>query len=81
MFGIVFDKEQFGDTVKFLDVSVSNCIGALTTVINAVMLIGILHHNSFHPKHTFTGIPFAQRRAVLICSNDYLRDMIWFHIF
>ena len=38
------------------------------------MLIGT-YRNSFHPKHTFTGILFAQmRRAVLICSNDYLHD-------
>ena len=30
-FGIMFDKEQFGDTVNFLDVSVSNFTGVLTT--------------------------------------------------
>ena len=35
-----------------------------------------LHRSSFHPAHTFAGIPFSQmRRAALICSNDYLRDL------
>ena len=77
-FGIMFDKEQFDDTVNFLDVSVSNCTGALTTDLyqKPTDAHRYLHHNSFHPKHTFSGIPFAQmRRAVLICSNDYLRDI------
>ena len=78
MFGIVFVKEQFSDTVNFLDVSVSNCAGALTTDLYRKPNDAhrYLHRNSFHPKHTFTDIPFAQmRRAVLICSNDYLHDI------
>ena len=77
-FGIMFDKEQFGDTVNFLDVSVSDCTGALTTDLyhKPTDAHRYLHRNSFHPKHTFSGIPFAQmRRAVLIWSNDYLRDI------
>ena len=77
-FGILFDKEQFGDTINFLDVTVSNCTGVLITDIyhKPTDAHRYLHHNSFHPKHTFSGIPFSQmRRAVLICSNDYLRDI------
>ena len=75
MFGIVFDKEQFGDTVNFRDISVSNCTGALTTDLyhKPSDAHRYPHRNTFYPKHTFTGIPFAQmKRAVLICSNDYL---------
>ena len=76
-FGIIFDKEQFGDTVNFLDVLVSNSTGVITTDLYSKPTDAhrYLHCSSFHPKHTFTGIPFSQmRRAVVICSNSYLRD-------
>ena len=77
MFGIVFDKKQFSDTVNLLDVSVSNFTGDLTTDLyhKSNDAHRYLHRNSFHPKHTFTGIPFVQMPAVLICSNEYLRDI------
>ena len=76
-FGIIFDKEQFGDTVHFLDVLVSNATGVIVTDLHHKPTDAhrYLHSRSFHPKHTFSGIPFSQmRRAVLICSTTYLRD-------
>ena len=77
-YGIIFDKEQFGDTVNYLDVLVSNTSGSLVTdlFVKPTDARRYLHHNSFHPGHTFDGIPFSQmRRAALICSNNYLRDL------
>lgn len=77
-FGIIFDKEQFGDTVHFLDVLVSNATGVIITDLYTKPTDAhrYLHRRSFHPKHTFSGIPFSQmRRAVVICSNSYLRDI------
>ena len=76
-YGVIFDKEQFGDSVTFLDVLVSNSCGHLVTDLyfKPTDARRYLHRNSFHPAHTFRGIPFSQmRRAALICSNDYLRD-------
>ena len=76
-FGIVFDKKQFGDTVNFLDVLVSNSTGVITTDLYSKPTDAhrYLHNHSFHPKHTFIGILFSQmRRAVDICSTPYLRD-------
>ena len=78
VYGVVFDKEQFGDTVNFLDVTVSNCTGVIVTDLyhKPTDAHRYLHHNSFHPRHTFSGIPFSQmRRAILICSTNYLRDI------
>ena len=77
-YGITFDKEQFGDTVNFLDVLVSNNSGSIVTdlYIKPTDARRYLHRSSFHPGHTFSGIPFSQmRRAALICSNTYLRDL------
>ena len=77
-FGINFDKEQIGDTVNFLDVLVSNVTGVIVTDLYCKPTDAhrYLHRKSFHPKHTFSGIPFSQmRRAVVICSTNYLRDL------
>ena len=77
-YGIIFDKEQIGDTVHNLDVSVSNATGELVTDLYTKPTDAhrYLHRNSFHPQHTFRGIPFSQmRRAVIICSTPYLRDI------
>ena len=77
-FGISFDKQEFGDTVNFLDVLVSNATGAIVTDIYCKPTDAhrYLHRSSFHPQHTFRGIPFSQmRRAVVICSTTYLRDI------
>ena len=77
-FGIIFDKEQIGDTVHFLDVSVSNATGVIVTdlLTKPTDAHRYLHRHSFHPPHTFKGIPFSQmRRAVVICSTNYLRDI------
>ena len=76
-YGVIFDKEQFGDSVNFLDVVVSNSCGNIVTdlYVKPTDARRYLHRSSFHPAHTFAGIPYSQmRRAALICSNDYLRD-------
>ena len=76
-YGIVFDKHQFGSSVSFLDVLVSNDCGTLVTdlYIKPTDARRYLHRTSFHPSHAFHSIPFSQmRRAALICSNDYLRE-------
>ena len=76
-YGINFDKHSFGDTVNFLDVIVSNNTGVIVTdlYIKPTDSCRYLHRTSFHPKHTFTGIPFSQmRRAMLICSTPYLQE-------
>ena len=76
-YGVVFDKDMFGDSVNFLDVLISNTCGSIITdlFIKPTDARRYLHRNSFHPKHTFSSIPFSQmRRAALICSNEYLRD-------
>ena len=77
LYGVIFDKESFGDRVNFLDVLISNSCGEIVTdlFVKPTDARRYLHTKSFHPKHTFSGIPFSQmRRAALICSNDYLRD-------
>ena len=77
-FGIIFDKEQIGDTVHYLDVLVSNATGVIVTDLYTKPTDAhrYLHRKSFHPQHTFRGIPFSQmRRAVVICSTTYLRDL------
>jgi hypothetical protein len=61
-----------------LDVSVSNITGEICTDLYSKPTDAhrYLHRSSFHPSHTFTGIPFSQmRRAVVICSTTYLRDI------
>ena len=76
-YGIVFDKDMFGDRVNFLDVLASNSCGSIVTDLHVKPTDArrYLHRHSFHPQHTFSGIPFSQmRRAALIWSNDYLRD-------
>ena len=76
-YGIVFDKKAIGDTVHFLDVLVSNATGTLVTdiYVKPTDTRRYLHRNSFHPQHTFIGIPFSQmRRAMLICSTPYLQQ-------
>ena len=76
-YGVIFDKDMFGDIVNFLDVLISNTCGSIVTdlYIKPTDARRYLHRNSFHPKHTFSGVPFSQmRQAALICSNDYLRD-------
>lgn len=77
-YGVVFHEEQFGDTVNFLNVSVSNCTGVIVTDLYHKPWDAhrYLHHISFHPEHTFSGIPYSQmRRVVLICSTNYLQDI------
>ena len=77
-YAIAFDKCEFGGTISFLDVSVSNITDKNCTDIYSkpTDTHRYLHRSSFHPSHTFTGIPFSQmRRAVLICSTNYLRDL------
>jgi hypothetical protein len=76
-YGVFFDKHMFGDRVNYLDTLTSNSCGSVVTdlYVKPTDARRYLHRNSFHPKHTFSGIPFSQmRRAALICSNDYLRD-------
>ena len=51
-FGILFDKEQIGDTVNFLDVTVSNITDLYCKPTHAHRY---LHRRSFHLSHTFTG--------------------------
>ena len=77
IYGIYFDKEQFGDTVHFLDVTISNNTGIIVTdlYVKPTDAHRFLHRSSFHPQHTFHGIPFSQmRRAMVICSNSYLQE-------
>ena len=76
-YGIIFDKEAFGDTVNFLDVLVSNSTGSITTdlYVKPTDTHRYLHRSSFHPQHTFSSIPFSQmRRAIVICSTPYLQE-------
>ena len=64
--------------MNYLDTLTSNSTGTVITdlYVKPTDARRYLHHGSFHPNHTFDGIPFSQmRRAALICSNDYLRDM------
>ena len=50
-YGVVFDKERFGNTVNFLNVSVSNCTGVIVTDLYRKPRDEhrYLHHISFHP--------------------------------
>ena len=65
-------------TVHFLNVMVSNATGVNITELctKPTAAHRYLHTKSFHPKHTFSGIPFSQmHRAVIICSTTYLCDL------
>ena len=61
-YGVIFDKFQFGNSVNFLDVLVSNDCGELVTdlYIKPTDARRYLHRSSFHPPHTFHSIPFSQ---------------------
>ena len=64
--------------MNYLDVLVSNATGEIVTDLYTKPTYAhrYLHRYSFHPSHTFRGIPFSQmRRAVVICSTPYLRDL------
>ena len=79
LYGVVFDKESFGDEVNFLDVVVSTSSGTLVTdlYVKPTDAGRYLHIKSHHPKHTFSGIPYSQMRlAALICSNDYVKKRL-----
>ena len=66
-YGIFFDKHHFGDTVNFLDTTVSNATGVIITDLYCKPTDAhrYLHRRSFHPQHTFSGIPFSQMRREL----------------
>lgn len=71
------EKCQFGDTVNFLDVIISNRTKEITTNLFSKPTDAnrYLNRASFHPAHTFRGLPFSQfRRAALICSSMDLRE-------
>ena len=68
----------FGHTVNFLDVVVSNKSNVVTTQVYTKPTDSnrYLHSSSYHPKHTFRGLPYSQmRRAAVICSDVQLREI------
>lgn len=70
--GINIDKCQCSHSVNFLDVVVCNEGGVLKTslYVKATDANRYLNYLSYHPAHTFKGLPYSQmRRAALICSD------------
>ena len=63
--------------VVFLDVVVSNKNNVISTRLYSKPTDAnrYLHSSSFHPKHTFRGLPYSQmRRAAVISSNNCFRE-------
>ena len=73
--GITF-KGEVGNTVDFLDVSVTLNGTHFTTkmYVKPTDATRYLHRRSDHARHTFKSIPYTQfRRAVLLCSEPQQR--------
>ena len=70
-------KGEAGNTVNFLDVTISNELGGLSTTmfVKPTDSARYLHRRSDHSLHMFKAIPFSQfRRAVVICTGTTQRD-------